>query len=301
MTPRAQSLWFDGKIRPWEEANVHVMSHALHYGSGVFEGTRFYETAEGPAIFRLQDHTERLFYSAEAMGIEIPYSAEELNEATIAVVRENGFKSGYIRPLIFYGTGNMGLRPQGAKIHTLIAAWEWGKYLSDKPISIKISKYIRIHPKSVVADAKVSGHYVNSILAVEEVMPQGYDEALLLDFEGNLAEGPGENLFVIKDGKIFTPPLGNILNGITRKTLIQLAADHGYTVEEKVMKPEELFNADEAFYTGTAAEVTSIGFLDDQPIADGKEGPITATLKKAYFDLVSGKNKKYGNWLTVVR
>jgi len=295
-----KKIWMDGTMLPAAEAKIDALSHALHYGSGVFEGTRFYKTDRGPAIFRLEDHTKRLFYSASVIHLNIPFSEEEVNAATLAVVRENELESGYIRPLAFFGEGKMGLRPEGAKPRILIAAWPWGKYLADRPISVKISSYIRIHPRSLVADAKVTGHYVNSILAVQEVLPLGYDEALLLDFEGNVAEGPGENFFLVKNGEIHTPKLGTILAGITRKTLFQIAEDKGVPVIERSIAPEEIFSADEAFFTGTAAEVTPIGKVDDRMIGNGEEGDITAILKKAYFDIVTGKNPKYEKWLSFV-
>lgn len=290
----------DGSMLSPENSKIDALSHALHYGSGVFEGTRFYKTDRGPAIFRLEDHTKRLFYSASVIHLSIPFSEEVINEATRAVIRENELESGYIRPLAFFGEGKMGLRPEGAAPRVLIAAWSWGKYLADRPISVKISKYIRIHPRSLVADAKVTGHYVNSILAVQEVLPLGYDEALLLDFEGNVAEGPGENFFLVKNGEIHTPKLGTILPGITRKTIFQIAEDEGIPVIERSISPEEIFSADEAFFTGTAAEVTSIGSVDDRAIGNGEEGEITAKLKKAYFDIVTGKNPKYEHWLSFV-
>jgi len=290
----------DGEFIPWENAKIHVISHALHYGSGVFEGTRFYETANGSAIFRLKDHTKRLFYSASAINLPIHFSEEEVSKATLETVKRNEVKSGYIRPLAFFGEGKMGLRPEGATPRLIIACWPWGKYLADRPIRVKISKYIRIHPKSLISDAKVTGHYVNSILAVQEVLPQGYDEAMLLDFEGNIAEGPGENFFLVKDGELHTPLLGTILPGITRSTIIQLAEDMGIKTRERVIRPEEIWEADEAFYTGTAAEVTSIGEVDDKKIQDGNEGPITKKLREAYFELVSGRNEKYKDWVTEV-
>jgi branched-chain amino acid aminotransferase len=292
-----QWIWMDGKYVLWEDAKVHVISHALHYGSGVFEGTRFYETDEGTGIFRLEEHTKRLFYSASAIRLPILFSEEEVNAATLEVVRRNSIPSGYIRPLAFFGEGKMGLRPEGAEPRLIIACWEWGKYLSDTPIRVKISKYIRIHPKSLVTDAKVCGYYVNSILAVQEVTSEGYDEALLLDYEGNIAEGPGENLFLVKDGTLHTPKGGTILPGITRGTLIQLAKDIGIKTIERSIAPEEIWEADEAFYVGTAAEVTPIGEVDDRKIADGNEGPFSERLRKAYFDVVSGKNKKYRHWV----
>ncbi len=290
----------DGKFVAWKDATVHVISHAFHYGSAVFEGTRFYETPKGTAIFRLPEHTKRLFYSASTLNLPIAFTESEINEATKETVHKNEISSGYIRPLAFFGEGKMGLRPEGATPHIIIACWPWGKYLAEGAIRLKISKFIRIHPQSLVTDAKVSGHYVNSILAVQEVVPQGYDEALLLDYEGNLAEGPGENLFLVKDGKLHTPELGTILAGITRASVIQIAADLGIETIERKIRPEELFLADEAFYTGTAAEVSPIGEVDDRKIGDGNEGKITKLLRETYFDAVHGKNDKYAEWLTLV-
>ncbi|QQS58654.1 branched-chain amino acid transaminase [Candidatus Peregrinibacteria bacterium] len=293
-------IWMDGVFIEWEDAKVHVISHALHYGSGVFEGTRFYETPKGPAIFRLKDHTKRLFYSASTLRLPINFTEEEVNAATIETVRKNECLSGYIRPLAFFGEGKMGLRPQGATPHLIIACWPWGKYLADRPIHVKISKYIRIHPKSLIADAKVAGHYVNSILATQEVGDEDYDEALLLDFEGNIAEGPGENFFLVKDGGLHTPLLGNVLNGITRKSVFQIAQDLGISVSERIIHPEEIWEADEAFFTGTAAEVTPIGTVDRKPIGNGEEGEMTKKIREIFFSAVTGKNQKYEEWLTFV-
>jgi len=293
-------IWMDGKMLPWDEAKIHVITHALHYGSGVFEGTRFYNTSEGPAIFRLSDHTKRLFFSASSLRLPINFTEEEVNEATKEVVRINKLESGYIRPLAFFGEGKMGLRPEGATPRLLIACWPWGKYLEDRPLRISISKYIRIHPKSLVTEAKVTGHYVNSILAVQDaVSDRGYDEALLLDYEGNLAEGPGENLFLVKDGVLHAPKTGSILPGITRQTVIQSAKEKfGIETIERTIHPDELWEADEAFYTGTAAEISPISSVDDRNIADGKEGEITKKIKDLYFRIVGGKEGKYNSWLT---
>jgi branched-chain amino acid aminotransferase len=293
-------IWMNGTLIPWEEAKTHVICHSLHYGSGVFEGIRFYETTSGePAIFRLEEHTKRLFYSANVVKMHIPYSEDEINTATKEIVRTSGITAGYIRPLGFFGE-KMGLNPKGAPVHVLIAAWGWGKYLADRPLRVKISQYIRIHPKSVIADAKVSGHYVNSILASQEA-EEGYDEAILLDFEGNVAEGPGENIFIVKDGTLITPSFGKILKGITRDAVLTLAKDFGISVEERTIAPEELFSADEAFFTGTAAEVSPIGSIDDRQIGNGEEGPITHRLREAFFDIVHGRSAKYENWITRVK
>jgi branched-chain amino acid aminotransferase len=295
-------IWMNGKLIDWDKANTHVLTHTLHYGAGVFEGVRAYKTDKGTAIFKLKEHTERLLYSANAIGMEVPYSVEELMEATVQTVKENKLESGYIRPLIYYGYGKMGLNPIGAPVETIIACWPWGKYLSDGAINVKISEFCRIHPRSTVADAKIVGHYVNSIMASLEISRTNgeYQEALLLDFEGNIAEGPGENFFVIKDGKIYTPPLGRILAGITRASVFEIIKDLGFDIVEKVMTPADAFAADECFFTGTAAEVTAIGRIDTTTIGNGEVGPITEKIKTAYMDLVEGRNQKYSEWLTVV-
>lgn len=293
-------IWFNGKLTPWDDVKIHALNHSLHYGSGVFEGERFYQSGDNEAsIFRLSDHTARLFYSANCLDMQINFSEEEINQATIDTVASTGITSGYIRPFSFYGD-KMGINPAGADVQTLIAAWGWGKYLSDKPLSVKISKYIRIHPQSTVADAKISGHYVNSILASLEIKKAGYDEGLLLDFEGNIAEGPGENLFVVKNGILITPKTGKILKGITRDTIMTLAQDMGITVEEKTLTPDDLFAADELFFTGTAAEVSAIGKLDDHRIGNGEEGAVCKQLREKYFEVITGKDPKYEHWLTRV-
>lgn len=297
-------IWFNGSLTPWEDVKIHALNHSLHYGSGVFEGERFYQSGENEAaIFRLEDHTARLFYSANCLEMKMNYTPKEVEKATIETIASTGLTSGYIRPFSFYGE-KMGLNPSGSEVNTLIAAWGWGKYLSDKPLSVKISQYIRIHPQSTIADAKISGHYVNSILASLEIKKQGYDEGLLLDFEGNIAEGPGENLFMVKNGVLFTPKTGKILQGITRDTVIVLAKDLGIEVVEKILTPDDLFVADELFFTGTAAEVSAIGFLDDRTIGTGEtagqEGPICKRLREKYFDVITGNDEKYEHWLTRV-
>ncbi|MDP2691107.1 MAG: branched-chain amino acid transaminase [bacterium] len=290
-------IWMNGKLLPWEKAQTHVLTHGLHYGSAVFEGTRVYKTPQGPAIFRLKDHTKRLLYSAKTMGMNVPYSEAEINMATLETVRRNKLKQGYIRPIIYYGYGKMGLNPIGAPVEMVIACWPWGKYLDDRPIRVQISDIVRIHPKSSVTDAKISGHYTNSIMAVLSLDP-GFDEALLLDFKGNIAEGPGENFFMVKKGVLYTPKLGTILAGITRDTIFQLAADHGLKVLEKTLKPTDVLKGDEAFFTGTAAEVTAIGSINGKKIGNGKMGPVTTTIQQAYMDVVKGKNKKYERYLS---
>ena len=292
-------IWMDGKLVPWKDAKIHVLTHSLHYGSAVFEGVRMYKTPSGPAIFRLQEHTKRLFESAKAFNMQVPFSEEEINKAIIETAKQNKLECGYIRPLIYFGYGKMGLGLKGAPVNISISMWPWGKYLGEHAIRVKTSKFMRIHPKSSIMGAKISGHYTNSILASEDVHNQGYDEALLLDFQDNVAEGPGENLFIVKDGKLITPKLGTILPGITRASIIQIAKDEKIVVEEKTLKLEDIYKADEAFFTGTAAEVTEIDSLDDKKIGSG-ERPISEKLKKIFMDIVQGKNPKYASWLTVV-
>ncbi|MEK6823113.1 MAG: branched-chain amino acid transaminase, partial [Nanoarchaeota archaeon] len=252
-------IWMDGAFVAWDDAKVHVISHALHYASGVFEGIRFYETPEGPAIFRLQEHIDRLFVSAKKIGMQIPFTREQLVRATVELIAKNKVGSGYIRPIAFFGYGGMGLTPKGAAINVAIACWPWPAFLGDKPIKVKTSSFIRIHPKSTHADAKITGHYINSLLAAQEAHAEGYDEALLLDWEGFVAEGPGENVFAVKDGVLYTPPLGAILPGITRDSVITIARDLGIEVRQMTLTPQDLRNAEELFFTGTAVEVAPIG------------------------------------------
>jgi len=293
-------IWMDGKFVKWKDAKVHVLVHTLHYGAGVFEGIRCYETEQGAAVFRLKDHIDRLFYSAGTLKMKIPYSKEEFIEAVRETVRKNNVKSAYIRPICFFGYGKMGLNPKGAPVNCSIAVWPWGKYLGEGSVKVKTSKYIRIHPKSTHADAKICGHYVNSIFASVEVKDKGYDEALLLNTEGFVEEGPGENFYIVKDGKIITPPLGNILPGITRKSVIQIAKDEGIEVIEKNIKLDDVYSADEAFFSGTAAEVTGIESVDDKKIGKEAPGPITTKLRDIFMDVVHGKTEKYKAWLDYV-
>ncbi len=292
-----QYLWRNGTFIKNEEANISLINHALHYGSGAFEGIRFYETQKGPAIFRLYEHMKRLHYSAKIIELKIPYSAEELCDVTIELLQKNNIQSGYIRPVAMFGTGKMGLNPHGANIDTFIAAWPWGKYLSDTPISVGISPWIRIHPKSLQCDAKINGHYVNSIISSQWAHNNDYQEALLLDFEGNLAEGPGENLFLVKNKKLYTPKLGTILAGITRSTIMELAKNElNIETEEKTLTKDDLFDADEAFFTGTAAEITIIESVNEIQI--GNQGnEISNELKDLYHDTVTGTLKKYDKWM----
>ena len=294
-------IWKDGKLIDWHEAETHVLAHSLHYGAGVFEGVRFYKTEEGTAVFRLKEHLERLFYSAKAISMTIPFSKEELISAVKELIKENNLEHGYIRPIAYFGYGKMGLNPTGAPVNTVIAAWPWGAYLGDKPVRVKVSKFIRIHPASTISDAKITGHYVNSILASQEVHAAGYDEALFLDYCGKVAEGPGENIFMVKDNKLITPAKGSILLGITRASVIALAQQElGLEVIEKDLDLEELQEADEAFFTGTAAEVTAISEINEKKIKDGKLGPVTKKIKELFLEVVAGKVKKYASWLTFV-
>lgn len=304
MSDRDGLIWMDGEMVPWRDAKIHVLTHTLHYGMGVFEGVRAYKTDQGPAIFRLEDHTKRLFNSAKIMNMDIQFSQEEINEAQKACVRENNLESAYLRPMVFYGSEGMGLRADNLKTHVMVAAWEWGAYLGEdginKGIRIKTSSFARHHVNVSMCKAKANGNYINSMLALQEALQDGYDEAMLLDVDGFVAEGSGENMFIVRDGQIFTPDLTSALDGITRNTLFVLAKEMGYEIKEKRITRDEVYIADEAFFTGTAAEVTPIREVDNRIIGDGLRGPITTKLQKAYFDLVEGKNAKYSQWLGVV-
>ena len=305
MADRDGVIWFDGKMVDWRDAKIHVLTHTLHYGMGVFEGLRAYKAEQGTAIFRLQAHTDRLFESANIMNMDIPFDKETLNKAQIAAVRDNNLESAYIRPMCFYGSEGMGLRADNLKVHVMIAAWEWGAYLGqeslDNGIRIRKSTFIKndSHPSMYLA--KANGNYINSMLALDEAMSKGYDEALLLDSKGNVAEGSGENIFMIKHGVLYTPTLVASLNGITRNTIMTLAKEQGYDVVETAIKIEELYDADEVFFTGSAAEVTPIREIDDNSIGNGSRGPITEKLQTMYFDLVHGRLDIHQDWLTVVK
>lgn len=290
----------DGRFKKWKDAKIHIFTHSLHYGGGIFEGIRFYNTPDGPAVFRMKDHIKRLFYSAKPIGLKIPYSQKYLCEVTMKLLKKNKTKNGYVRPIAYYGYGKMGLCPIGAPVNVAVFALGFASYLGGQAIKVKTSKYMRIHPDSTVVDAKVTGHYANSIIASLEIHKEGFDEALFLDYKGNIAEGPGENIFIVKKGVLYTPTSDNILAGITRYSVMEMARDNGYKVVEKVLKPKDLYSADEAFFTGTAAEITSIGSVDKKIIGDGKIGPITQRLKDDYLDVVKGKNPKYKKWLTHV-
>lgn len=297
-------IWLDGEQVPWADAKVHVLTHTFHYGMGVFEGVRAYATESGPAIFRLEDHTKRLFESAQIMRMAMPYSQTELNEAQKAVVRDNGLPDAYIRPMAFYGAEGMGLRATNLSVHVMIAAWQWPTYMSESAkeqgIVVKTSSYTRHHVNISMCRAKANGHYINSILALNEALAAGAEEALLLDAEGYVAEGSGENVFLVKNGVIYTPELTSCLNGITRNTVMALAKRAGYALVEKRLTRDEFYIADEAFFSGTAAEVLPIRELDQRTIGTGQRGPITSVLQKAYFELVHGRDDQFSDWVVSV-
>lgn len=304
MNDRDGVIWLDGKMVDWRDAKVHVLTHTLHYGMGVFEGVRAYHAEQGTAIFRLDAHTDRLFNSAKIMNIPMPFSKEEVNEAQRAAVRENGLDSAYIRPMVFYGSEGMGLRADNLKTHVMVAAWEWGAYMGEenlqKGIKIATSSFTRHHVNVTMTKAKSNGAYMNSMLALQEAVSHGCDEALLLDTEGYVSEGSGENFFMVKDGIIYTPELTSALDGITRKTIMKLANEAGYEVREKRITRDEVYIADEAFFTGTAAEVTPIRELDNRVIGAGCRGPITEVLQTKYFDVVHGRSEAHLDWLNMV-
>ena len=304
LTP-TKFIWMDGKLVPWEKANVHVLTHTLHYGLGVFEGIRCYKTAKGPAIFRLKDHIRRLENSAKLVGMKLPYSVEELVKGVKQTIKANEIEECYIRPIAFYGYGVMGLNPAGSKVNVAIAVWPWGTYLGEegleRGIRAKISPWLRIHPRILPPQSKVVANYANSILAKVDALNSGYDEAILLNIDGYVAEGPGENVFIVKDGKLMTPPVSSgALVGITRDSIIKIASDEGISFEEHDFKPNELYAADEAFFTGTAAEVTPIREVDGKLIGDGKRGPITEKLQRIFFNAVRGKEPRYEFWLDYI-
>jgi branched-chain amino acid aminotransferase len=304
MADRDGLIWFDGEMIPWRDAKVHLLTHTLHYGMGVFEGVRAYETDDGPAIFRLREHTDRLFRSAHIMNMKMPFSKDELNQAQIDAVRENNLPHAYLRPMVFYGSEGMGLRANNLKTHVMVAAWEWPSYMSPEAlelgIKVRTSSYTRHHVNISMCKAKANGHYINSMLALNEAISGGADEALLLDVEGYVAEGSGENIFIIRDGVIYTPELTSCLDGITRKSIIKIAEDEGLEVREKRITRDEVYVCDEAFFTGTAAEVTPIRELDGRVIGEGTRGPVTAQLQKLFFDQVEGRRDAYPHWLTPV-
>jgi len=304
MADRDGFIWYDGKMVPWRDATTHVLTHSLHYGLGVFEGVRAYKTDKGTAIFRLKDHTDRFFRSAHILGMKMPYDKETLMEAQLAAVRDNKLESAYIRPMAFYGAEAMGISAKTLSTHVIVAAWSWGAYMGDealvKGIRVKTSSFSRHHVNVTMCKAKASGNYMNSIQAHQEAIQDGYDEALLLDVDGFVAEGSGENIFLVRKGKLLTPDLSSALEGITRDTIVELAEEMGLQVVEKRITRDEVYSADEAFFTGTAAEVTPIRELDNRKIGDGGRGPITEKLQSLYFDVVKGRSAKHQDWLTYV-
>jgi branched-chain amino acid aminotransferase len=305
MSDRDGLIWFDGELVNWRDAKVHVLTHTLHYGMGVFEGVRAYKTDKGAAIFRLKEHTDRLFNSAHILGMKMPFSKEEINEAQRAAVRENNLDGAYIRPMAFLGSEGMGLRAEGLKVHMMVAAWDWPAYMGEdaKTLGIKIrtSSYTRHHVNITMCKAKANGNYMNSMLALREALDSGCQEALLLDNEGYVAEGSGENFFLVKDGIIYTPELTSCLDGITRRTIMEFARNLGYEVREKRITRDEVYIADEAFFTGTAAEVLPIQSLDGRIIGAGRRGPVTEQLQSMYFDQVTGKRDYKPEWQTLVK
>ncbi|AKJ70203.1 branched-chain amino acid aminotransferase [Pandoraea thiooxydans] len=304
MADRDGKIWMDGKLIEWRDAKIHVLTHTLHYGMGVFEGVRAYQTTEGTAIFRLKEHTRRLFNSAKIFQMAVPFDQATIANAQLEVVRANQLESCYIRPIIWVGSEKLGVSAKGNTIHVAIAAWPWGAYLGEEGmaqgIRVKTSSFQRHHVNVSLVRAKACAWYANSILANQEATTDGYDEALLLDTDGYVSEGSGENVFIVRDGKIYTPDLASCLDGITRDAVMTLARDHGIPVIEKRITRDEMYCADEAFFTGTAAEVTPIRELDNRTIGEGRRGPITEKLQSAFFDVVGGKNPKYKEWLTKI-
>lgn len=302
---RVDKIWLDGRFVGWDEANIHILTHTLHYGLGVFEGIRCYRNEEGTSfVFRLKEHVDRLFDSARIVQLEVPFSRDEIGKAIIETIRVNNLKECYIRPIVFLGDGSMGLFPRNNLVRVAIAVWPWGAYLGEegitKGIRVKISSYTRLHVNANMTKAKVCGNYVNSILAKREAVSAGYDEALLLDADGYVCEGSGENIFMVKGGEIKTPSLTSVLRGITRDSVITIARDKGIRVVEDRFTRDELYTADEAFFTGTAAEITPIREVDGRVIGEGRPGPITKALQTTFFDVVRGKVERYRDWLTAV-
>lgn len=293
-------IWFNGRFKKWSNAKTHVLTHSLHYGTGAFEGMRFYDTKKGPAVFQLGKHINRWIYSMKCLNMKPPYSKKELTQACLETVKKNKLKSGYIRPIAFYGHGPLRVSPKGLPVDVAIAAWPWGSYLGEEAVKLKVSPFVRIHPKSTYADAKITGHYVNAMLAVMDANKDGYTEALMLDYKGNVAEGSAENIFIVKKGIIYTPPLESILAGVTRSSVICLLIDLGYKVREKHLKLEEIKNSDECFLTGTAAEVSPVGKIDRKKLKT-ELGPVTMELKKMFKKVVSAEINRYDKWLTIVK
>ncbi|MBI4824376.1 MAG: branched-chain amino acid transaminase [Nitrospirae bacterium] len=304
MIKKTEKIWMDGKLIPWDDAKVHILTHTLHYGLGVFEGIRCYETSRGPAVFRLDEHIRRLIKSAHIFLLDVPYSEEEIKEAVVKTIRANKLKECYIRPLVYIGYGAMGLYPKGNPINLSISVWPWGTYLGEEGIKrgirVKTSSFIKSHVNANMSRAKVCGYYVSSQLAKNEAVSMGFDEALLLDADGYVSEGPGENIFILRQNCLKTTPLTTILEGITRESIMTIAKDEGLTVREERFTRDEVYISDEAFFTGTAAELTPIRELDGRQIGTGMPGKVTKRLQKIFFDTVKGKNRKYKHWLTYV-
>ncbi|RCS56735.1 branched-chain amino acid transaminase [Parvibium lacunae] len=304
MADRDGVIWMDGKLVDWRDAKIHVLTHTLHYGMGVFEGVRAYNTTQGTAIFRLPEHTKRLLNSAKIFQMKVPFDFDTLSQAQLQVVRENKLESCYLRPIIWIGSEKLGIAAKQNTVHVAVAAWTWGAYLGEeglqRGIRVKTSSYTRHHVNVSLVRAKASGYYINSILANQEVTAHGYDEAMMLDTDGYVSEGAGENLFIVKNGKLYTPDLASCLDGITRDSVMTIARDLGYDVIEKRITRDEVYCADEAFFTGTAAEVTPIRELDDRQIGIGSRGPVTERIQATFFDAVNGRNPQYAHWLTLV-
>lgn len=302
---QADLIWMNGELIPWEDAKVHVLTHGLHYGTGVFEGVRCYDTQLGPAVFRHADHIERLFRSAQLYYMPVPFERETIRQATLELVARNGLRACYIRPIVYRGYGQMGLNPLEAPVEVSIAAWEWGAYLGEEGqrdgIRAKVSSWRRISPDSLIPAAKASGQYLNSVLAKIESQKSGYEEAILLDERGNVCEGTGENIYIVRDGEILTPPTNaSILDGISRRSVIQIARDLGYRVTERNLARAELYLADEVFLTGTAAELTPVREVDDHPVGPGEPGPVTRHVQQAFDDALHGRDERYHGWLDPV-
>lgn len=301
MSDRDGYIWYDGKLLPWREATTHVLTYTLHYGVGCFEGIRAYACPKGTSIFRLEDHTRRLFNSAKILGIKVPFSPEQVNEATCEVIRENRLREAYIRPMVFYGSEGMGLRADNLKVHLIIAAWPWGAYLgadnAERGIRVRTSSFVRQHVNSTLCRAKANGNYINSMLALNEVLRDGYDEAVMLDTNGHVSEGSAENIFLVQGEALHTPDLNACLDGVTRRTVMQLARDQNIPVYERRITRDELYICDEAFFTGTAAEVMPIREIDNRPVGSGQRGIITEKLQKLYHQQVKGERDVYPDWL----
>jgi len=304
MADRDGVIWYDGKMVPWREATTHVLTHTLHYGMGAFEGIRAYQTPTGTAVFRLQEHTDRLFNSARILNMRMPYDKDTINRAIIASIRENKLAEAYIRPMCFYGSEGMGLRADNLSVHVIVAAWDWGAYLGDdgvkNGIRVRTSSFNRHHPNVAMCRAKANGQYINSMMALQEALANGADEAMLLDTEGYVSEGSGENIFIVRGGELVTPDQTTPLDGITRLSVVQLAEESGLKVTMRRITRDEVYIADEAFFTGTAAEVTPIREVDRRPIGSGQRGPITEKLQSLFFDQVHGRREQHREWLTPV-